>query len=70
MLSYSLQTNYQLTIFLNDVNDNGPYFVDVPYDFRAPEDSVSGALIGTVSVSICVLYCVIGEMSFRYIAFI
>ena len=51
MSFYIFQTNYEIIIRLNDVNDNGPEFVELPYDFAAPENSGPGTIVGTVSVS-------------------
>lgn len=45
------QTNYNLTVVLDDVNDNTPIFTNVPYLFTVEEEQ-TGALVGSVSVSI------------------
>ncbi|KAK3758733.1 hypothetical protein RRG08_029575 [Elysia crispata] len=42
------ETLYSLTIALNDANDNGPIFVNLPFLFSVEENRV-GATVGTVS---------------------
>ncbi|XP_035826841.1 protocadherin Fat 4, partial [Aplysia californica] len=43
-----VQTTYQLTIFLDDINDNAPIFVNTPIIFSAPEGQTD-VIVGTVS---------------------
>jgi hypothetical protein len=43
-----LDDTAQLTIYITDINDNAPYFIDFPFNVSYPENLGIGSLITTI----------------------